>query len=82
MEASELYCDRLSKESAVWRDVREGVKGNVGAEVGGVRDARQNRVSPDNHSQIPHLLHINTLVPDTLWDPLLHLVHSCEVKFQ
>ena len=42
-----LYCDRLSKEFAVWRDVREGVKENVGAEVGGVGDVRWNRVSPD-----------------------------------
>ena len=52
---SELYCGRLSKESAVRRDVREGVKGNVGAEVGGVRDTRWNRVSPDtwsNHSSL------------------------------
>ena len=48
-KASELYCDRLSKESAVQGDVREGVKGNVGVEVGGVRDARQNRVSPDTY---------------------------------
>ena len=32
----ELYCDRLSKESVVWRDVREGVKGDVRAEVGEV----------------------------------------------
>ena len=45
---SELYCDSLSKESAVQRDVREGVEGNVGAEVGGVRDVRWNRVSPDS----------------------------------
>ena len=44
---SELYCDSLSKESVVWRDVREGVEGNVGVEVRGVRDARWNRVSPD-----------------------------------
>ena len=36
----ELYCDRLPKESVVQRDVREGVKGNVRAEVGGVRDVR------------------------------------------
>ena len=28
---------RLSKESAVWGDVGKSVKGNVGAEVGGVR---------------------------------------------
>ena len=47
-EMSELYHDRLSKESAVWRDVREGVKGDVRAEARGVRDARWNRVSPDN----------------------------------
>ena len=40
MEVSKLYCDSLSKESMVWRDVREGVEGNVGVEVGGVRDAR------------------------------------------
>ena len=40
MEVLELYCDSLSKESVVWRDVKEGVKGNVGGEVGGVRDAR------------------------------------------
>ena len=40
MDVSELYCDSLSKESAVQRDVREGVEGNIGAEVGGVRDAR------------------------------------------
>ena len=46
-EMLELYCDSLSKESAVWRNVREGFEGNVGAEVGGVRDARWNRVSPD-----------------------------------
>ena len=44
----ELYCDRLSQESAVWKDVREGVKGDVGAKVRGVRDAKWNRVSPDN----------------------------------
>ena len=37
---SELYCDSLSKESEVRRDVREGVEGDVGAEVRGVRDAR------------------------------------------
>ena len=43
----ELYHDRLSKRSVVWRDVREGVKGNVRAEVRGVRDVRWNRVSPD-----------------------------------
>ena len=36
-EVLELYCDSLSKESAVQRDVREGVEGNVRAEVGGVR---------------------------------------------
>ena len=36
----ELYCDSLSKESAVQRDVGEGVEGNVRLEVGGVRDAR------------------------------------------
>ena len=30
---SELYCDRLSKEPAVQRDVKEGVKGDVRAEV-------------------------------------------------
>ena len=36
----ELYCDSLSKECVVQRDVREGFKGNVGAEVRGVRDAR------------------------------------------
>ena len=36
----ELYHDSLSKESAVQRDVREGVEGNIRAEVGGVRDAR------------------------------------------
>ena len=41
---SELYCDRLSKEPVVQRDVREGVKGEVGAEVGGVRDLKWNRV--------------------------------------
>ena len=48
-ETSELYCERLSKEFAVQRDVREGVKGSVGAEVRGVRDARQSRVSPDSY---------------------------------
>src|SRR6266700_7115003 len=37
---------------------------------------------PSHHPQIPHFLHTNTLVPDTLQDPLLHLVHNCEVKFQ
>ena len=37
---SELYHDSLSKESVVQRDVREGAEGNVGVEVGGVRDAR------------------------------------------
>ena len=42
-----MYCDRLSKEPVVWRDVREGVKGDVGAEVRGVRDVKWNRVSPD-----------------------------------
>ena len=47
---SELYRDSLSKESVVWRDVREGVEGNVTAEVGGVRDVRWNRVSPDSPS--------------------------------
>ena len=47
-EVSELYCEGLSKEFAVWGDAREGVKGSVRAEVGGVRDARQNRVSPDS----------------------------------
>ena len=47
VEVSELYCDSLSKESVVQRDVREGVEGNVRAEVRGVRDARWNRVSPD-----------------------------------
>ena len=38
----------ISKESAVWGDVREGVKGSVRAEVRGARNATQNRVSPDN----------------------------------
>ena len=47
VEVSELYCDSLFKESVVQRDVREGVEGNVRAEVRGVRDARWNRVSPD-----------------------------------
>ena len=42
-----VACDSLSKEFAVQRDVREGVKGNVRAEARGVRDARWNRVSPD-----------------------------------
>ena len=42
-----MYCDRLSKEPAVWRDVREGVKGDVGVEVRGVRNLKWNRVSPD-----------------------------------
>ena len=37
---SELYHDSLFKESAVWRDVREGVEGDVGAEVRGVKDVR------------------------------------------
>ena len=46
-EASELYCERLSKESVVWRDVREGVKGSVRVEARGVRNVRWNRVSPD-----------------------------------
>ena len=46
-EALELYCERLSKESAGQGDVREGVKESVGAEVKGVRDVRWNRVSPD-----------------------------------
>ena len=36
----ELHHGSLSKESVVWRDVREGVKGGVRAEVGGVKDAR------------------------------------------
>ena len=36
MEVSELYCDSLFKESAVQRDVREGVEGDVR----GVKDAR------------------------------------------
>ena len=45
---SELYHDRLSKKPAVQRDVRKGVKGDVGAEVGGVRNLKWNRVSPDN----------------------------------
>ena len=43
----ELYCERLSKESVVQGDVREGVKESVRAEVGGVRDAGWNRMSPD-----------------------------------
>ena len=46
-EVLELYWDRLSKEPVVQRDVREGVRGDVGAEVGGVRDSKWNRVSPD-----------------------------------
>ena len=46
-EVSELYCEGLSKESVVQGDVRKGVKGSVRAEVRGVRNARQNRVSPD-----------------------------------
>ena len=37
---SELYCGSLFKESAVWRDVREGVEGSVRAEVEGIKDAR------------------------------------------
>ena len=37
---SELYHGSLSKESAVQRDVREGVKGGVRAEVRGVKDTR------------------------------------------
>ena len=48
MEVLELYCDRLSKEPAVQRDVREGVKGDVKVEVRGVRDSKWNRVSPDS----------------------------------
>ena len=36
----ELYCGSLFKESAVWRDVREGVEGGVRAEVGRVKDVR------------------------------------------
>ena len=44
----ELYCEGLFKEFAVQGDVREGVKGSVRAEVRGVRNARQNEVSPDN----------------------------------
>ena len=55
VEVLKLYCDRLSKESAVQGDVREGVKGNVRAEVGGVRDVRQNRVSPDSHHVVWHV---------------------------
>ena len=47
---SELYCDRLSKEPAVWRDLREGVKEDVRAEGGGVRDLKCNRVSPDRNA--------------------------------
>ena len=37
---SELYYGSLFKESAVWRDVREGVEGGVRAEVRGVKDVR------------------------------------------
>ena len=37
---SELYHGSLSKESAVQRDVREGVEGGVRAEVGRVKDVR------------------------------------------
>ena len=44
---SELYHSSLSKESVVRRDAREGVEGDVGVEVRGVKDARWNRVSPD-----------------------------------
>ena len=39
---------RLSQESAVQGDVGKSVKGSVGAEVRGVKNVRQNRVSPDN----------------------------------
>ena len=38
---------RLSKESAVQEDVGKSVEGSVGAEVGWVKNVRQNRVSPD-----------------------------------
>ena len=48
----ELYCDRLSKEPMVKRDVRESVKGDVGAEVRGVRDSKWNRVSPDRRKTL------------------------------
>ena len=40
MVVLELYRDSLSKESAVRRDVREGVEGDVRADVRGVRDVR------------------------------------------
>ena len=40
VEASELYYEGLFKESAVQGDLREGVKGIVRAEVGGVRNVR------------------------------------------
>ena len=51
-DVSELYCDSLPKESAVWRDVREGFEGNVRAEVGGVRDARWNGVFHDTYTLV------------------------------
>ena len=38
---------RLFKESAVWGDVGKSVKGSVGVEVGGVKNVRWNKVSPD-----------------------------------
>ena len=46
-EMLESYCEGLSKESAVRGDVRKSVKGSVRAEVRGVRNVRQSRVSPD-----------------------------------
>ena len=44
---------RLSKKSVVWGDVGKSVKGGVGAEVGGVKNVRQNRVSPDRTHEEP-----------------------------
>ena len=38
---------RLSKGSAMWRDVGKSVEGSIRAEIGGVENVRWNRVSPD-----------------------------------
>ena len=39
---------RLSNKSAVWGDAERSVKGSIGAEVGGVKNVRWNRVSSDS----------------------------------
>ena len=75
---SELYCKGLSRESVVWGVVREGIKGSAGAEVGGVRNARQNRVSSDNHNS--HMCVTCNHLYQGLVTPILQQVLSSNIQ--